>query len=132
MDFTLTDDQKMLVETVQNFTKKQSSVERVRQIRKSAIGWDKAVWQQMGELGWLGVAFPEAYGGSAGSFLDAGLILEQLRTTLVPEPYVASVILGGLAILKAGSEEQKQKYLPPMIEGKTSLALAYLERDSRY
>lgn len=132
MDFTLNDDQKMLVETVSNFTKKDSPVERVRKIRSSDIGWDKAVWQKMGELGWLGVPFPEAYGGIGGTFTDVGLIIEQLGTTLVPEPYIPSVVVGGLTLLKAGSEEQKQKYLPSMIEGKTSLALAYVERDSRY
>src|ERR1041384_931098 len=98
MDFTLTDDQKMLVETVSNFTKKQSPVERVRKIRSSDIGWDKAIWQQMGELGWLGVPFPEAYGGIGGTFTDVGLIIEQLGTTLVPEPYIPSVVVGGLTL----------------------------------
>src|SRR6185295_18253733 len=87
---------------------------------------------QMGELGWLGVPFAESLGGIGGSFVDAGLIIEQLGTTLVPEPYVPSVMVAGLTLARYGSEEQKQKYLPPMIEGKTSLALAYVEQNSRY
>lgn len=132
MDFTLTDDQKMLVETVQNFTKKDSPVERVRKIRENPNGWDKKIWQKMGELGWLGVPFAEELGGIGGTFVDAGLIVEQLGTTLVPEPYVPSVIVAGLTLARNGSDEQKQKYLPPMIEGKTSLALAYVEQNSRY
>ena len=132
MDFTLTDDQKMLVETVQNFTKKESPVDRVRKIRENPIGWDKNVWRQMGELGWLGVPFEEGLGGIGGTFVDAGLIVEQLGTTLVPEPYVPSVLVAGLTIAKSGSNEQKQKYIPPMIEGKTSLALAYAEQNGRY
>ena len=109
MDFTLTDDQKMLVETVQNFTKKDSPVERVRQIRENPIGWDKKIWKKMGELGWLGVPFAESLGGIGGTFVDAGLVIEQLGTTLVPEPYVPSVIVAGLALANGGSEEQKQK-----------------------
>lgn len=132
MDFTLTEDQRMLVETVQSFTKKDSPVERIRKVRESETGWDKGVWRKIGELGWLAVPFPEEYGGIGGAFLDAGLIIEQLGTTLVPEPYIPSVILGGLTLLHAGSSAQKQRLLPPMIEGKESLALAYAEQDSRY
>ncbi|HVU01940.1 MAG TPA: acyl-CoA dehydrogenase family protein [Polyangiaceae bacterium] len=132
MDFTLTEDQKMLVETVSTFVKKDSTVERVREIRENPNGWDKKVWAKMGELGWLGVPFPEDVGGIGGTFLDAGLVIERLGTTLVPEPYVPSVIVAGLALSKFGSAEQKQKYLPSMIEGKTSLALAYVEKNSRY
>jgi alkylation response protein AidB-like acyl-CoA dehydrogenase len=132
MDFTLTEDQKMLVDTVTSFTKKDSPVERVRKIRSSELGWDRAVWRKMGELGWLGVALPEASGGLGGSFADAGLIIEKLGTTLVPEPYVPSVIVAGLTLSRHGTGEQKQKYLPPMIAGETSLALASTEKDSRY
>jgi alkylation response protein AidB-like acyl-CoA dehydrogenase len=132
MDFTLTEDQKLLVETVQNFTKKESRVERVRKIRESDVGWDKNVWRKMGELGWLGVPFPEDVGGIGGSFVDAGLIVQQLGTTLVPEPYVPSVLVAGLTLAHHGTAEQKSELLPSMIEGKTSLALAYVEKDGRY
>ncbi|MGO9836634.1 MAG: acyl-CoA dehydrogenase family protein [Polyangiaceae bacterium] len=132
MDFTLNDDQKMLVDTVTNFTKKESPVDRVRKIRESDIGWDRNVWRQMGELGWLGLALPESVGGIGGSFLDAGLIIERLGSTLVPEPYVPSVMVAGLTLARHGSDEQRQNVLPTMIEGKTSLALAYVEKDSRY
>jgi alkylation response protein AidB-like acyl-CoA dehydrogenase len=132
MNFTLTEDQKMLVDTVTSFTKRESPVERVRKIRSSDTGWDKDVWRHMGELGWLGVALPERVGGIGGSFADAGLIIERLGTTLVPEPYVPSVIVSGLTLAHFGTEGQKQELLPPMIEGKTSLALAYVEADSRY
>jgi len=131
MDFQLTDDQRMLIDTVKNFTKKDSHVERVREIRTNPVGWDKAVWAKMGELGWLGVPFPESVGGIGGSFLDAGLIVEQLGTTLVPEPYTASVLVAGLTVSNYGNEAQQQTLLSPMIEGKTSLALAYVEKSSR-
>ena len=132
MDFTLNDDQKMLVDTVTNFTKRESPVERVRKIRESDVGWDKNMWRKMGELGWLGVCFPEEVGGTGGNFIEAALVLERLGTTLVPEPYGPSVAVAGLTLSNYGTAEQKEKYLPPMIEGKTSLALAYLEKNSRY
>ena len=62
----------------------------------------------MGELGWLGLPFPEAAGGLGGGFVDAALVLEQLGTTLVPEPYIASVLLGGMALCKAGDAGQQR------------------------
>jgi alkylation response protein AidB-like acyl-CoA dehydrogenase len=131
MNFELTDDQKMLVDTVQSFVRKDSPVERLRKLRKSEIGWDKAVWKQMGELGWLGVMFPESVGGAGMSFVEAGLILEQLGTTLVPEPYNA-LVAAGSALLHAGTSEQQQRFLAPAISGDESLALAYVEKQSRH
>ena len=132
MDFTLTDDQKMIQETASSFVKKDSPVERMRKLRDEPIGWDRAVWKQMGELGWLGLALPEAAGGFGGTMIDASLLLEQFGTTLVPEPYVASVVLGGMAVRHAGSDSQVRELLGPMIEGETSLALAWAERQGRY
>jgi alkylation response protein AidB-like acyl-CoA dehydrogenase len=90
------------------------------------------MWERMGGYGWLGVAYPEEQGGFGGSFVDAALILEQLGRGLVPEPYIASVILAGGLISRFGNDSQREAFLTPMIEGKTSLALAYVERQSRY
>jgi alkylation response protein AidB-like acyl-CoA dehydrogenase len=132
MDFTLTDDQKMIQETASSFVKKDSPVERMRKLRDEPLGWDRAVWKQMGELGWLGLALPEAAGGFGGTMIDASLLLEQFGTTLVPEPYVASVVLGGMAVRHAGSDSQVRELCGPMIEGETSLALAWAERQGRY
>ena len=132
MDFELSDDQKLLVKTVEDFCKKQSPVERVRELREVERGWEEAKWQQMGELGWLGVLFSEDEGGLGGTFVDAGLIIEQLGKTLVMEPYLASVVLGGIAVREAGNSSQKQELLGPMIEGTSSLALAFTEENSRH
>jgi alkylation response protein AidB-like acyl-CoA dehydrogenase len=132
MDFSLTDDQKMIQETAASFVKKSSPVERMRKLRDDAIAWDKGVWREMGELGWLGLALPESVGGFGGKMIDAAIVLEQFGRTLVPEPYTASVVLGGMAVLHAGSDAQKSELLGPMIEGKTTLALAWAERASRY
>lgn len=132
MDFSLTDDQKMIQETASSFVKKDSPVERMRKLRDDETGWDRAVWKQMGELGWLGLPLPEAAGGFGGSMVDASLLLEQFGTTLVPEPYVPSIILGGMAVRHAGSESQQAELLGPMIEGRTSLSLAWAERQGRY
>ncbi|KIG17334.1 Acyl-CoA dehydrogenase [Enhygromyxa salina] len=133
MDFDLNEDQQLLAKTVADFCKTRSPVSRFRELRDAeGIGWDPASWQQMGELGWLGVPFPEAAGGLDGSFIEAAVILEQLGKNLVPEPYLASVVLGGYALALAGDEDQQQRWLAPMLEGETSLALAWAEAGARF
>jgi alkylation response protein AidB-like acyl-CoA dehydrogenase len=132
MDFELNEDQQMLVKTVTDFAMNESPVERFRKLRDDDIGYEPSVWQKMGELGWLGVPFPESLGGFGGSFVECALVLESLATTLVPEPYLASVVLGGMTLLRAGSAEQHEAYLRPMIDGESSLALAHSEPQSRY
>jgi alkylation response protein AidB-like acyl-CoA dehydrogenase len=132
MDFELSDEQRLLVDSVNNFIKKDSPIERFRKQRDVDPGWSKQIWAQMGELGWLGLPFPESAGGLGTGFLDAALLLERFGTTLVPEPYIPSVVLCGTALCKAGSKAQQERWLAPMIEGRTTLALAYAEGDARY
>lgn len=132
MDFDLSDDQKMLADTAASFVKKDSPVERMRALRDDPIGYDPKIWQQMGELGWLGIPFAEELGGFGGSFIDLALVLEQFGRTLVPEPYLSSIVLGGMTIQNAGDKAQMKRYLPALIEGQSTMALAYAERGNRY
>jgi alkylation response protein AidB-like acyl-CoA dehydrogenase len=132
MNFDLSQDQKLLVSAAASFAKKSSPVERLRKLRWTEPGWDPAVWKQMAELGWLGLPFPEAVGGYGGRTIDVCLLLEQLGTTLVPEPYLEVVMLGGMAVLKAGNAEQHKRWLEPLIAGDAIIALAWAERDGRY
>ncbi len=132
MNFDLSKEQEMIVASVAGFVKDESPVERFRELRGTDQGWDPRVWKEMGDYGWLGIAFPEEYGGIDGSFIDMALILEQLGRGLVPEPYIASVVLAGWLVFERGSDEQKNAWLRPMIEGDISLALAYVEAGSRY
>jgi alkylation response protein AidB-like acyl-CoA dehydrogenase len=132
MNFDLTEEQEIIVDAVAKFVKNDSPVERFRKLRGSPPGWEPATWERMGEYGWLGVAVPEEQGGFGGRFVDMALILEQLGRGLVPEPYVPSVVLAGGLVSRLGSRAQVQEHLAPMIEGRTSLALAYAERQSRY
>jgi alkylation response protein AidB-like acyl-CoA dehydrogenase len=129
MHFDLSDDQRLLVDTVASFVKKESPVERFRRLRddEDGIGWSRHVMRTFGELGWLAVPFAEEDGGLGGSMLDVALILEQLGATLVPEPYLASIVLGGLALARAGSAEQRAAFLPGVLAGEQTLALAHAE-----
>ena len=131
MNFDLTDEQKLLLDSVASFVKKQSPVSRHRALREDATGWSREVWQRMGEYGWLGLALPGEVGGLGGTFADVALILEQLGTALVPEPFLPSLV-ASIPLLRLGTPEQQQTYLAPLAEGRTSLALAWAETRSRY
>ncbi|HET7501885.1 MAG TPA: acyl-CoA dehydrogenase family protein [Kofleriaceae bacterium] len=131
MNFALNDDQRMLVDAALGFTRKQSPVTRMRKLRDDPIGWSPEVWRQIADLGWLGLPFPEAAGGLGGGFVDLALILEQLGTTLVPEPIIPSLV-AGMALVRAGDAAQHQAFLAPMLAGRSSLALAWAEADGRY
>ena len=132
MNFDLSEEQQILVDSVAKFVGNDSPVERFRKLRDTDRGWEPAMWARMGEFGWLGVAFPEAHGGFGGRFVDLALILEQLGRGLVPEPVIPSVVLAGGLISRLGTAQQVERFLAPLIEGRTSLALAYAERQSRY
>ncbi|MGE4651252.1 MAG: acyl-CoA dehydrogenase family protein [Myxococcota bacterium] len=132
MNFELSEEQQILVDSVKRFVQNDSTVERFRKLRETERAWEPTMWARMGEMGWLSVPFPEEHGGFGGSFVDLALILEQLGRGLVPEPIIPSVVLGGGLISRLGSEEQRERFLLPMIEGRSSLALAYAERQSRY
>jgi alkylation response protein AidB-like acyl-CoA dehydrogenase len=132
MNFDLTEEQQILVDSVERFVQNDSSVERFRKLRDTERGWEPEMWERMGEMGWLSVPFPEEHGGFGGRFVDLALILEQLGRGLVPEPIIPSVVLAGGLVSRLGSDAQRQAFLAPMIEGRKSLALAYAERQSRY
>jgi alkylation response protein AidB-like acyl-CoA dehydrogenase len=132
MNFDLTEEQQILVDSVARFVQNDSGTERFRKLRETERGWETAMWERMGEYGWLGVAFPEEQGGFGGRFVDLALILEQLGRGLVPEPILASVVLAGGLVSRLGNPQQVEHFLAPLIEGRVSLALAQAERQSRY
>ena len=132
MNFDLSADQKMLVDTAASFAKKSSPVTRMRRMRQDLLGFEPAVWRQMAELGWTGLVFPEEVGGFGGRFIDLALVIEQLGATLVPEPLVASALLGGMPLAAAGSAEQRGRWLAPLCAGELHLALAWAERGGRF
>jgi alkylation response protein AidB-like acyl-CoA dehydrogenase len=132
MNFDLTEEQQMIVEQVAKFVANESPVARFRQLRDTERGWDAEMWAKMAEQGWLAIALPEDQGGFGGSFVDLSIILEQFGRGLVPEPYIPSVVLAGGILSELGTAEQREAFLTPMIEGRTSLAFAYSENQSRY
>ena len=132
MDFDLSDEQRLLTDSVTRLMADHYGFEARKGYLKQAHGWSKTLWSQFAELGLLGLPFEEAYGGFGGGPVETMLVMEQFGRALVVEPYVATVILAGTAIRLAGNAEQKQALLPLIAEGNLKLAFAHGERQARY
>jgi len=132
MDLELTEDQNILKSSAQNFLKKECPPSLIKEMKDDERGYPQELWDKMVELGWLGVIIPEEYGGIGGDFLDLTIILEAMGEVCCPGPYFSTVVLGGLAILSAGSDKQKQMLLPKLVNGELILTLALTEPGAWY
>lgn len=132
MDFGFSDEQEMLRQTARSFLEENCPSAVVRQMMEDDTGYDPNLWKQMADLGWLGLAFPEAYGGQGFGFVDLAVILEEMGAALLPSPFLSSVLLAGQTILAGGSEDQKQTYLPKIAAGSLIATLAMTEPSGRF
>ncbi len=132
MDFDLNEEQEMLKTAARDFLNKECPKSLVREMVKDERGYSPELWRKMVELGWPGLIFPEEYGGLGGSFLDLVVLLEEMGRACLPSPFFSTVIQGGLFILNAGTEEQKQDLLTKVAEGEVILTLALTEPSGSY
>src|SRR5438046_4283037 len=116
MDFGFSPEQDMLRQTARAFLADNCPTSLVRQLMEDERGYKPELWKDMAELGWLGLAFPEEYGGQGLGFVDLTVMLEEMGAVLLPSPFFASVLLAGQTMLIGGSEDQK-KNLPPEHSG---------------
>ena len=132
MDFIFSEEQQQLRDSLQKYINKEYGFEARKAIMTSKLGYSEKVWAQFAEMGLLGVAFADAYGGFGGSAVDTMLVMTELGRGIVIEPYISTVVLGGGLVELAGSEAQKQAVLPKLVEGKLMLAAALGEPNSRF
>jgi alkylation response protein AidB-like acyl-CoA dehydrogenase len=130
MGLILTEDQLILRETARSFLAEKSPVERMRQLRDSRdeTGFSRSLWREMGEMGWIGIVFPEEFGGADLGFAELGIVLEECGRVLAPEPFVSTVLLGGSAILLGANEPLQKELLPGVCSGEKVLAVAFQEQ----
>lgn len=126
MDFNLTEEQEILRNAVRDFLVKETK-NLARETEETEEGYSLEIWQKMAELGWMGVGFPEEYGGSGGDFVDLIIILEEMGKMLLPGPYIPTVVCSGYAVLKYGSETQKREFLPKLTNGRNVIIPAFIE-----
>ncbi len=127
MDTRLSEEQKILKTMARDFLKEKCSKKLVKEMELDERGYSPELWQETAKLGWLGLIYPEKYGGSNMSFLDLSLIMEEMGRVCFPGPFIPTVVLAGLPILKIGNEKQKQKYLPEITSGKAIFTMAFLD-----
>lgn len=132
MNFELTEEQRMIQESVERFVNENYELDNRIALSAKDPGFSTEYWQTMAELGWLGLPFSEADGGFGGNQIDIMVVMEQFGRGLVLEPYLASVVMGGGAVRRGGSEALKQEILPGVIDGTKQLAFAYAEQQSRF
>ena len=126
MALVLSEDQQLLKDSAKSFCEQIAPVSLLRKLRdsKDEQGYDQAVWAQMIELGWAGMAVPESYGGFEFGYGGLGVVLEESGRTLLSSPLISTVLIGATAILELGNETQKQQLLPQIVAGELLTALA--------
>jgi acyl-CoA dehydrogenase len=127
MNFDLSDEQKMLADQARALLGKRSAPPRLRALIDAGAEWDEDLWRALQDMGFMGAAIPETFGGLGLSELDLGVISEELGRANAAIPFFSSVILAADAIRLAGTEAQKAKYLPGLAAGETIGCLAYAE-----
>ncbi len=132
MDFDLSDDQRLLADSVTRLMADRYGFEARKGYLKDPAGWSAAMWGQYAELGLLGLPFAEEHGGYGGGPVDVMLVMQEFGRALALEPYLATVVLGGTALQLAGSTAQQGEILPAVAEGRMKLAFAHGEREARY
>jgi pimeloyl-CoA dehydrogenase small subunit len=132
MDFELTEEQRLLRQSVERLLADHYGFDKRCGYLAEPEGWSRDLWAQYAELGLLGLPFAENHGGFGGGPVEMMLVMEAFGRVLVLEPYLATVVLGGTALRLAGNEDQQSALLPQIAEGKLLLAFAHGERQARY
>jgi pimeloyl-CoA dehydrogenase small subunit len=132
MDFDLSEEQRLLKDSVDGLLKTSYDFDQRKKYRAEKGGWSKSVWNKLAEQGLLGLPFTEEEGGFGAGAVETMIVMESLGKALVVEPYLATVVLGGGFLRRGGSAAQKEAYIPSIIDGSKTLAFAQLEKNSRY
>jgi alkylation response protein AidB-like acyl-CoA dehydrogenase len=127
MNFEFSDDQKQLRDQARRFLAEKCPPKAVRAVLEGSAGYDKALWKGLAEMGFLGVAIPEEFGGTGAGHLELCVIAEEMGRALAPVPFSSTVYLAAEALLIAGSDAQKQTWLPKIASGEAIGTLALFE-----
>jgi alkylation response protein AidB-like acyl-CoA dehydrogenase len=132
MDLDLTEEQEMLRKTARDFLEKECPKSLVRELEEDEKGYSPELWRKMAELGWMGLVLPEEHGGMDMGFMDLIILLQEMGRNILPGPFFSTVVLGGIPILLAGTDEQKKEFLTKIADGELIMTMAWLEPSARY
>ena len=132
MDFGFSQEQEMLRATARKFFENECTSTFVRARMEEPAGVTDEFWTKLAEQGWLGLIYPEEYGGAGLGFVDLVVLMEEMGRVVMPGPFLATTILGGLAILESGSAAQKKEWLSRIATGEAKATLAWTEPNVRW
>ncbi|MFC0239994.1 pimeloyl-CoA dehydrogenase small subunit [Rhodopseudomonas telluris] len=132
MDFDLSEEQRLLKDSVEGLLKSSYDFDSRKKYAKEKDGWSRDVWGKFAEQGLLGLPFSEEDGGFGAGAVETMIVMEALGHALVLEPYLPTVIVAGGFLRRAGSAAQKAAHLPGIIDGSKTFAFAQLEKNSRW
>ena len=132
MDLGLNETQQMLRTSAREFLEAECPTSHVRDMEQDERGYTPQFWDKLAGLGWLGLVFPERYGGSELGFVELAILLEEMGRVLLPGPYFSTVLMAGMTIAEAGSEDQKREYLSGISSGRLIMTMALTEPSGRW
>ena len=133
MNFAFTEEQDELRKTVRQFLDAKSPETAVREQMDTETGFDPAVWSQMGEqLGLQGLIVPEEFGGSGYSYVELGIVLEEMGRSLLCAPFFSTVVLAANTLIHSGDDAAKKAHLPGIADGSTIATLAFTEPSGKW
>jgi pimeloyl-CoA dehydrogenase small subunit len=132
MDFELSEEQRLLKDSVDRLTTQRYDFEARKKYMAETDGWSRALWKQYVDLGLTALPFAEEHGGIGGGPVETMIVMEAFGRALALEPYFASVVLGGSFLARGASDKAKTDLLPKVAAGESLLAFAHIERQARY
>jgi alkylation response protein AidB-like acyl-CoA dehydrogenase len=130
MDITLSKEQQDIAKEARRFLTKECPFDYVREMYENDQGYTDDIWKKMVEMDWMAMRIPEAYGGLGMDQIDLTMVLEETGRAVLPGPFFSTVMLAAEAIIEAGTEQQKDKYLSAIADGNLKGTLALYEPDS--
>lgn len=131
MDLGLSEEQELLKNSAREFLEKECPEEHVRAMEEDDKGYSPDLWKKMAELGWHGLMIPEEYGGAGFSYLDLCILVEEIGRALLPGPFIPNATCAA-SLVVAGTDAQKQKYLPGIADGTAIHTYAITEPSGRW
>jgi alkylation response protein AidB-like acyl-CoA dehydrogenase len=133
VNFAFSEEQEELRKTVRQFLEQKSPETEVRRLMETTEGYDPAVWSQMAEqMGLQGLAIPEEFGGSGYSFIELGVVLEEMGRSLLCAPFFSTVVLAANTLLHSGDDAAKKEHLPKIASGETIATVAFTEPSGKW
>ena len=132
MDIEFSEEQVMLRESARRFLETECTTQFVRQRMADPAAVTDEFWRKLVEQGWLGIVYPVGEGGSGLALVDLVVLMEEMGRTVMPGPFLSTVLLGGAAIAEAGAPAQRRQWLPQIVAGSAKAALAWTEPNLRW